>query len=144
MDRTEFEALRDLKDKRIAGNITFTQKDQTRPFIIAEVSIENASGYDLRMMIRYNPEVGSKTFAVHVVGVGPICRLDVDGHNHPPAGREHKHSLHRERDPEKNLPSAVARPELKGKSVRFCFEEFCSAALISHDGHFFPPDEEGG
>jgi hypothetical protein len=142
MNRTEFEALRDVAGKVVRGDINFKQRDQTRPHFIADVDIENTAGYALRLMIRYNPEVGSKTFSVDARGVGPICRLDVDGSNHPGAGRQHKHALRTERCPDRNLPDGVEpRPELAGQSVRKCFEEFCRLGLIVHEGRLIAPDE---
>jgi hypothetical protein len=142
VNRTEFDSLRDLKDKIIRGDIRFSQREPTRPFFIADVFIENSSGHVLRLMIRFNPEVGSKTFAVDIQGIGPICRLDIDGHNHPPVGRNHKHSLQTERCPNRNLPDgAIAYDNLSGQSVRVCFEEFCRVASIAHDGQFYAPDE---
>lgn len=91
--------------------------------------------------ITYNPEVGSKTFNVHVPGVGPICRIDVDGPAHRPAGRSHKHALQSERCPDRNLPDAVTdRPELSGKSVRELFDVFCVLGKIDCQATFESPD----
>ena len=61
------------------------------------IEIQNSLGASLKLNISYNPEVGSKTFNVTASGVGPICRLDVDGPAHRPVGRSHKHSLQTER-----------------------------------------------
>jgi hypothetical protein len=142
VNRTEFDALRALTGKIIRGDIRFLHREPTRPFLIAELEIENAAALDLRLMIRFNPEVGSKTFAVDVRGVGPICRLDIDGHSHPPAGRQHKHALQTERCPDRNLPEGVhARLDLAGRSLRECFVEFCTLGTIQHEGRFFAPDE---
>jgi hypothetical protein len=100
------------------------------------IIIENTAGVEARPTISYNPEVGSKTFNVHVPGMGPICRLDVDGPAHRPAGRCHKHSLQTERCPDRNLPDGVwDLPDLSGKSVRELFDIFCemprSASVLS-------------
>jgi hypothetical protein len=81
--------------------------------------------------------VGSKTFNVHVVGVGPICRVDVDGPAHRPAGRSHKRALRSERCPDRNLPDQVHdRPDLSGKNLVELFEIFCQMAHIEHVGTF--------
>ncbi|MBK9365681.1 MAG: hypothetical protein IPN01_05085 [Deltaproteobacteria bacterium] len=54
--------------------------------LIAEgILIENPRRVELILSITLNPVVGSKTLNVHVPGVGPICRLDVDGAAHRPA-----------------------------------------------------------
>jgi hypothetical protein len=143
LNRTEFEALRNLHGKVIRGDIMFARRGQMRPLLTADLEIENSSGIDLRLVISVNPEVGSKTFNVMVRGVGPICRLDVDGPAHGAAGRQHKHSLQTERCPDRNLPDGVqAHPELEGCSVRECFNEFCRISHIQHLGNLFPPDEE--
>jgi hypothetical protein len=108
MDRAAFEAVRDVPGKFIRGDIRLVARRQTLPALVAEnIVIENRSSVVLRLNITYNPEVGSKTFNVTAAGVGPICRLDVDGPAHRPAGRSHKHSLQTERCPDRNLPDNV-------------------------------------
>ncbi len=141
MNRTDFEALRNLPGKVIRRDIRFVKSVATSPALIAEgIEITNTGGVDARLNITINPEVGSKTFNVHVVGVGPICRLDVDGPAHRPAGRSHKHSLQNERCPDRNLPDGVHdRQDLSGKSVEELFVEFCTMAHISHAGNFEAP-----
>lgn len=141
MDRKDFEALRALPEKIIRVDIRFVQRKQTLPALVAEnIEIENLGGIALRLNINFNPEVGSKTFNVFASGVGPICRLDVDGPMHRPAGRSHKHSLQAERCPDRNLPDGVLdRPDLSGKTVGELFEIFCTMAKIEHVGTFYPP-----
>ena len=143
MNLTEFEALRDVPDKVIKGDIRFTKRQATAPVMVAEgIPIENGHGTDLRLNITYNPEVGSKTFNVHVPGLGPICRLDIDGTNHRDAGRSHKHALRGERCPDRNLPdNVVARSDMSGRSVKEAFDEFCKLGQITLKGTFFAPDE---
>lgn len=145
LNRAQFNALRDLKDKRIQEDIKFAKSKSTSPLLIAEgIRIVNAHGVDARLTISYNPQVGSKTFNVHVPGVGPICRLDVDGPPHRPAGRSHKHALQTERCPDRNLPDQVVdRPELAGKNVRTLFAEFCRMTSIAYEGKLEAPDESG-
>lgn len=143
MDRTTFEALRDMAGKTISADIRFARRQALAPALFAEgIPIENTGGVDLLLSITFNPVVGSKTFNVHAPGMGPICRLDVDGPPHRPAGRSHKHSLQGERCPDRNLPDGVTdRPDLAGKSVREVFDEFCRIAGISHTGQFESPDQ---
>jgi hypothetical protein len=132
--------LRDYPDKVIRGDIRFTRREQLRPAISAEnLVIENGAGAELRMQITFNPESDSKGINVWAVGVGPICRLDVDGQVHRDAGRSHKHSLQTERCPASNLPTAVARADLAGKTLREVFQEFCTIANIRHEGQFVDP-----
>ena len=146
MDRKTFEALRDVPGKLIRGDIRFVASRTIRPLLVAEdVRIQNQFGVDLRLTIKHNPEVGSSTFNVHVPGVGPICRLDVDGPPHPPLGRSHKHAVQTEDCPRRNLPDGVLdRPDLSGKSVPDLFAAFCEMAFIDHHGAFFAPGIEVG
>jgi hypothetical protein len=143
MDRTTFEALRDLPGKTISGDIRFVRRAALAPVLVAEgIRIDNAGGVELLLSVSYNEIVGSKTINVHVPGVGPVCRLDVDGNAHRPAGRSHKHSLHEERCPDRNLPDGIVdRPDLVGTSLRMVFAEFCRMANIVHLGHLETPDE---
>jgi hypothetical protein len=141
VDRQDFEALRDIPDKVIRGDIRLVQRRQTLPAMVADnVEIENSSGTALKLNISYNPEVGSKTFNVTAAGIGPICRLDVDGPAHRPAGRSHKHSVQTDRCPDRNLPDGVIeRADLAGKSVTDLFAIFCQIANITHEGTFHSP-----
>jgi hypothetical protein len=143
VDRREFETLRDEAGKTIEGPIRLVRRAATTPALVADgIAIQSGSGLDVRLSIAYNPEIGSKTCNVYVPGLGPICRLDVDGPAHRPAGRSHKHSLQGQRCPERNLPDAVLdRPDLAGKSLREVFEAFCAMAHIVHNGELVIPDE---
>ncbi len=141
MDRAAFEAVRNIPGKVIRGEIRLVARRQTHPALVAEnIVIENDSGVALKLNISYNPEVGSKTFNVTAAGIGPICRLDVDGPAHRPAGRSHKHSLQTDRCPERNLPDNVDdRADLTGKTVTELFAIFCEMADIAYLGIFFTP-----
>ena len=134
MDRSEFEALREHGNKRIEHEIKFRRNRSVLPVLSAEdIPIGNDQNADLRLSIRYNTETDAATFNVHVPGVGPICRLDVGGPAHRPAGRSHKHSLQTERCPQRNLPDHVVdRPDLLGEPLPRLFEEFCRMADIAH------------
>ncbi|WAS93277.1 hypothetical protein [Nannocystis punicea] len=138
MNRDEFEAIRDIPDKVIETNIKLSQRANTAPARVADgIVIQNSSGVALRLNISFNPESGAKTLNVCAAGVGPICRLDVDGPAHRPAGRSHKHSLQTPRCPGKNLPTGVQdRPELSGQTISELFLLFCKLAKIEHRGTF--------
>ncbi len=144
MDRRDFEYLRDLSGKSITGNITFKKSKNTSPALRAEdIVINNAAGVERLLDINWNPKRGSKTFNVTCAGVGPICRLDVDGPPHRPAGQSHKHSLKTPRCPDENLPLDVAdMPAYSGRGLRELFDEFCRNASITFTGSFEAPDEE--
>lgn len=143
MNRTEFEALRDIPGKRIRQDIRFGKRSALRPALEVDgIEIENESGVELLMNLSFNPETGSKTVNVYVRGKGPICRLDVDGVKHGPAGRSHKHALQTERCPDRNLPDgAISRSDLEGKTMKEVFEEFCRLASIQFQGTFQSPEE---
>lgn len=144
MDRLEFEALRDHGNKIIRTDIRFSNVRATRPTLVVDgITIENDNDVDLRLNISFNPETGAAKFNVHSPGVGPICRLDVGGPAHRPAGRSHKHSLRTEACPRRNLPDEVIdRPELLGRSVEALFTEFCTMANVRHEGVFVAPDKD--
>jgi hypothetical protein len=143
MDRSDFRMLRDLPDKVIKADIRFSQKKQAAGIFTADgIEIENSRGISLKLNIRFDPEIGSKSVNVVAIGVGPICRLDVDGPAHRPAGRSHKHSLQTERCPDRNVPDEVIdKPEFTGMTVKEVFSAFCVMAKITHDGTFTPPSE---
>jgi hypothetical protein len=146
VERSEFEALRDLPGKRIDSAIRFKSPRNLSPLLVAEsVPILTSSGEQLLLNINYNPIVGSKTFNVVRPGVGPICRLDVDGPPHRPAGRCHKHSLQSPRCPDRNLPDGVVdRPDCSGKSIRDLFAVFCGLGQIEFTGTLHSPDSAEG
>jgi hypothetical protein len=141
MDRTEFEALRDLPGKKITQDLRFRRVAAVRPNVVAEdLVIQNSAGTELRLTVHYNPERGSKTFNVHVPGGSPICRLDVDGPPHRPAGESHKHSCQGPLDP--NLRDGVIdRPDLSGKPLEELFATFCQMAQIEFTGAIELPSE---
>ena len=135
MDRGEFEVLRDLPNKEIHGDIVLKRANNSDYLEAEKVLIGNALKVEALMTVRWNPETDAKTINVHVVGVGPICRLDVDGQVHPPAGRHHKHSLVLSSCPETNLKRGVHdRDDLAGKSIEEVFKEFCRISSIEHNG----------
>lgn len=138
MNRGEFEALRDIPNKFIDGNIRLLQKATTRPARVADgIQIHNPREVPLRMNISFNPQSNAKTINVIAMGVGPICRLDVDGPRHRPVGRSHKHSLQTPRCPDRGLPEGVVdRSDLTGMPIHSLFELFCRLACIEHRGTF--------
>jgi hypothetical protein len=71
MNRTEFEQLRDLPDKRIAGNITFSLKNGSRPIhVIEPLAVQNSLGIDLVLQGSYNPEIKKLTLRSWCGGPG--------------------------------------------------------------------------
>jgi hypothetical protein len=140
MNRVEFEQLRDLSDKKIDGNIVFTNPKGARPVhVITPIAVQNSLGIDLLLQGSYNPEIRKLTIQFYVRGVGPICRFCINGRAHQNLGRTHKHDLQQEDDPGKNFPQAVARAELANLSVPALWKTICEQAHLQHDGTFELP-----
>lgn len=146
MDRSDFETLRDIPGKRISSDIRYARRQATAPVLVVDdVRIDHDGQGELRLHCSWNPETSMIVFNVHVPGVGPICRLCVDGPAHAPAGRSHKHALVTERCPGRNLPDGVVdRPDLSGQPVADVFTEFCRISNIEMHGRFFAPDVPDG
>jgi hypothetical protein len=141
MDRDGFERLRDLQGKTLTVDVRFRANRNTAPLLVAEnLRIENADGVEALLDITVNPRRGSTHFNVTVVGVGPICRLDVDGPPHRPLSGSHKHSLLVEACPDQNLREGVVdRSDLSGKPLRELFDMFCKMGNIDFSGTFEVP-----
>lgn len=134
MTRDEFEALLSSPGKRIIEPIELVP-DPSQPLkLVAQGRIRNDDGIEAVMYVSFDTRTFSKTINVVVNGVGPICRLDVDGARHRTEGRNHKHDLQTEQCPDRNLPKAVARPELSGHSIEEVFNAFCRDAGILNAG----------
>ena len=139
MTRLEFETLRDLPGKKLFGDLVFASSEATSPVVTFDsVKIENALDLPLRLNGRYNRLLPSVVFNFRIMGVGPICRVEVNGTMHR-GSRTHKHSLVNEDDPRQNLPSIVDRPDLVGKSAREVWFVLCEQAKIEHVGQFVDP-----
>jgi hypothetical protein len=138
MTREEFEALRDLTQKRIAEEIRLTPKRRHSPVLASgRVAIENARDISAQLNIEYNTETNSKTVNVSVAGVGPICRLEVDARAHRPLGRSHKHALQTEQcpQPQENLRRDMTdMSHLSAMDIHDVFAEFCRMAHIEFSG----------
>jgi hypothetical protein len=127
MNRAEFEELRDLPGKRIVRDIILKRKKEgSVVYASGAVPIESDASAVANLYVEYNDATESKTINVMIVGVGPICRLDVDGKVHRPAGRSHKHSLRTPECPSDNLPlNVIDRSDL---SVNRCKRSLLNSA----------------
>ena len=136
MNRAEFEELRDLPGKRIVGDIVLKRKKEGSTVLVSVVvPIEVDSAVVANLYVEFNEATEAKTVNVAIVGTGPVCRLDVDGKVHKPAGRSHKHSLVTPECPSDNIPRNVLdRSDLSGMSLEQVFAEFCEMAHIDHIG----------
>ena len=134
MTRAEFEVLLRSPGKRISESVSLRPDPSQPQKLVAQAIIRNGDGREAVIHIRFDTRTLSKTINVVVSGVGPICRLDVDGARHRTEGRNHKHDLRTPRCPERNLPEAVARPELSGQSIEDVFNAFCAESGIRNAG----------
>lgn len=142
MDRAQFEALRNLPGKKISADIQFTPSRETSPNLtFAKIKVDNSLGWDIELNGTYKPGVPSVTFNFVAIGVGPVCRIDVNGQEHKPAGRTHKHDLRQASDPKGNLPLAVPRLDLVDKSPVEIWRILCTQANINHTGSFLDPSD---
>ena len=146
MNKNEFDQLRNLPGKVIAADIAFTAKKDAGSdnLVFEQVEVQNSLGWDVVLNGTYKPSIPSITFNFVLRGAGPVCRVCVNGTVHGDAGRTHKHDLRTENDPRLNLPTAVARPDLHGRSVREVLAILCTQANINHTGALHDPDEDGG
>jgi len=120
--------------------IRFSAQPGMGPNLVFEqVKVENTLGYEVHLNGTFKPQIPSVTYNFVLKGVGPICRIDVNGTIHKEAGRTHKHDLRRESDPRNNLPTAVARPDLEGRSAREIWTILCEQANITHNAEFHNP-----
>jgi hypothetical protein len=142
MNRTEFEQLRDLPDKAIEGDIVFIPSKNISTILECEqVKVLNSLGINLILNCTYIPDIPRLKFNFHVQGVGPICRVEVNGIVHREVGRTHKHYLVKESCPRKNLPEADPRPDLESlaHSPKAIWDKVCEQANIVHVGDFKEP-----
>lgn len=144
MKKDQFDKLRNLPGKKIAGPVNFSKKQATQPLLHAEgIDIKNDLGAPLKMNINFNPETGAKGINVVHVGEGPICRLDVDGAEHHDKGRSHKHDVQDDNSVRRHLAHGVTtRPEMSGKLLRDIFDTFCQQANIAFEGEFNAPESD--
>ena len=141
MNRQEFERLRDLPGKHIAADIEFVASKATSPNLTFDgIRVENELGLDVFVNGTYKPEIPSFSFNFRVGQLGPICRVSVNSMHHKGVGRTHKNDLRDETDPRLNLPVAIARTDLEGKTTREVWEILCRQARIEHTGKFVAPD----
>jgi hypothetical protein len=143
MNRNEFEQLRNLPGKRITGDIVFTAPRDGKPnLVFDQVVVANDLQWDVLLNGTYKPGIPAVSFNFVIRGLGPVCRIEVNGPIHGDAGRTHKHDLRSADDPRLNLPNAVARTDLEGRSAREVWEMLYQQANIIHEGTFHDP--EGG
>lgn len=143
MSPDDFIALRKLKGKQILTDIEFVQHKDLSPHVVAfdDAEVDNSMGLGVVASGQYNRKTGRTTFCFTLEGRGQICRVCVNGAIHGDAGRTHKHELRDEADIGE-LPHAVPRPDLAGKTPKEIWEIICRNARIDHVGNFTDPSGE--
>ncbi len=142
MTRLEFIQLRDLPGKTVEADIVWRSERGTRPNkIFNRILVKNSLGLEVWLNGTYKPVLPGITYNFVLVGTGPICRVVVNGPEHSGLGRTHKHDLQDPTDsePARNLPTAIARPDLDGKNARQVWDVLCRQANILHRGKFHDP-----
>lgn len=140
MNKTEFDALRNLTDKEISDDILFKWENGTT-LSFKGVKVRNSMNVDVILNGTFKPDLPSVIYNFSVQGLGPICRVCVNNTMHN-GSRTHKHELKTERCPRKNLPYSMPRPDLETLSAREIWEVLCKQANISHTGQFIDPEEK--
>ena len=119
MNRAAFLQLRALPGKVIDVNIAFqVEAGSGGNRVFRGVVVENTLDWGIVLNGTYKPIQNSFTFNFVARGVGPICRVDVNGTIHPPAGRTHKHDLVADDDPYRNLQTPLHDRILSGIPTR--------------------------
>lgn len=135
MNRNEFEALRNLPDKTIDGDIVLlSSKTHVASKRAEDVVVVNSLGWEITLDVTAKPDLPSYTFNFSATGIGPICRLDINSTVHRDAGRTHKHELVNDGDPGKNLPTATAMPSLEKADLESAWRWLCLQSHIDHRG----------
>jgi hypothetical protein len=140
MNKNEFEVLRNLKDKFIEDDIEFQNvRGMGQNLTFEKIPVENSMGYKILLNGEYSPRLKKIKYNFVLSGIGPICRIEVNGQCHKDKCRNHKHELIKESDPERNLPNAYPRPDLENKTPSELWEIVCKEAKIQHRGRLKVP-----
>jgi hypothetical protein len=141
VNRHEFDQLRKSKGKEITADIEFVQDKHLDEAIVVfdGAVLTNPFGLEIVVNGSYNRKTGHIKYNFVLLGTGPICRVEVNGAVHRDAGRTHKQHLDNDRDPDKNLPHAIPRPDLEGFGPKEVWEDLCKRACIDHTGSFVDP-----
>jgi len=144
VDRREFQQLRNALDKEIDVDIEFVKdKNLDQNVVVFEgASLRNSFGFEIVVNGWYNHKTRHTKYNFVLQGVGPICRVEVNGPVHGDAGRTHKHELQTESDPRRDLPNAIPRLDLVDCGPRELWEDLCKRAHIDHTGRFVDPTGE--
>lgn len=141
LSQTEFDALLSDPDKRIVGDIYWSENEAHSPSVEFKADIESDAGYPLIVVGGYNPLAEKVKFALIHRAAGRIYALDLGSDHRNPdgnlVGEIHKHTWTDEhRDKKAYVPRDItARPTEPLKA----WEEFCDEANIKHEGDIHSP-----
>lgn len=143
MNIDEFKLLKNLPNKVIEKDLTFTQTVNPDVFK-SEEKVINGLGLEVILTATYNDLLPSVVFNFRVIGNGAICRYCVNGTAHKDAitnipTRNHKHSPKEDRCfiPHINLPYARNRTDLSisdFSDIEAIWQTVCIEAKIQHLG----------
>lgn len=140
MNRVEFEQLRALPGKILREDLVLRLDPRNGKTLRAkDVRVENEIGWGISVDFHYDPRFPKFVINFSADGVGPICRLCVNGTQHKDTGRYHKHELKMLRDPALNLPFALRVDNLHDKTPSEVWKWLCREANIDHQGVFHDP-----
>lgn len=142
MDPEEFNQLRQLAGKEIHADIVFVPVKRLKEHIVAFDGATVSNSMNLPVVVggQYNRKTKRLTLYFTLEGRGQICRICVNGAEHGDVGRTHKHELTAAKDCGE-LPHAVRRADLDGKTPRQVWDIVCRNAHIQHTGSFTDPEK---
>lgn len=134
MTPDEFVQLGTMDDKTISAHTEFVRKKPlVQDFLCFDrTGADKAFGLEVLLNGSHDRRTGETTFNFVMQGVGPVCRVDVNGNEQGNAGSTHKRELQKESCPRQNLRYAEARPDFADKTPREIWERLCRQAKIEH------------
>ncbi|ASC69189.1 hypothetical protein XM38_001150 [Halomicronema hongdechloris C2206] len=143
LTQAEFDQILDDPSKRIDGDITWTNSNNTL-WSQFRADIITSSDHDLFIQGSYNPVIPALSYILIYPAAG--CRiygLDLGKDHRNPDGRlvgeTHKHSWTETfRDKQAYAPPDITAPASNPVEV---WQQFCQEARITHNGIMAPPSD---
>ncbi len=141
LTQNEFEAILADVNKRIDGDIFWSEDEDHSPAVEFRAEVQSEAGYPLFVRGSYNALAQTLTYAVIHRGAGRIYALDLGKDHHNPdchnVGRKHKHRWNEiVRDKEAYVPDEVTDIAKEPVAV---WHHFCVEARIQHAGTMHAP-----
>ncbi len=141
LTQNEFEAILADVNKRIDGDIFWSEDEDHSPAVEFRAEVQSEAGYPLFVRGSYNALAQTLTYAVIHRGAGRIYALDLGKYHHNPdchnVGRKHKHRWNEiVRDKEAYVPDEVTDTAKEPVAV---WHQFCVETRIQHAGTMHAP-----